>query len=153
MRPGAASARDSARDAEEPGRGHDPGRDRSRSLAGWLGARLSKTVSRVRTLVTASARSVRASLSRAAAWLRDQAGSPVRLARSLVTAAIGKDHGFGFWWLVATAAIALGVGLLVAALLSPVIGLIAALVVGIWMLVRRSRSPHSPKRAGAALAN
>ena len=39
---------------------------------------------------------------------------------------------------------ALTFGLLVAVLLSPVIGIIAALVVGIWMLVKRSRSAHRP---------
>ena len=68
-------------------------------------------------------------------------------------ATIGKDRGFGFWWLAATAALALAVGLLVAVLLSPVIGIVAALVVGIWMLVRRNRSSHSRKTAKAALAN
>jgi hypothetical protein len=63
-----------------------------------------------------------------------------RLLKSLFMSTIGKDRGFGFWWLMAMAAIAAIVGLLVAVLLSPVIGLVAALVVAIWMLVRRNRS-------------
>ena len=49
-------------------------------------------------------------------------------------------HGFGFWWLVGTLAIALAVGLIVAALVTPVAGIVALLVVGIWALVRRARS-------------
>ena len=68
-------------------------------------------------------------------------------------ATIGKDRGFTFWWLVVTAAIALIVGLLVAVLLSPVAGILAALVVGIWMLIRRNRSSRSRKTAQAHLAS
>lgn len=98
-------------------------------------------------------RSIRSRLSRAAGWLRDEIKSPVRLIKSLFMATIGKDRGFGFWWLVVTVAISLIVGLLVAALLSPVIGILAALIVGIWMLIRRSRSRQSRKLANAGLAN
>jgi NhaP-type Na+/H+ or K+/H+ antiporter len=54
---------------------------------------------------------------------------------------------------MATVAIALAIGLLVAALLSPVIGILAALVVGIWMLIRRNRSSQSRKTAQAGLTN
>lgn len=86
---------------------------------------------------------LRRKLSRAAGWLRARIGPAVRLIRSRVSAAIGKDRGFGFWWLVLTAVIALAIGLIVAVLLSPVIGIVAALAVGIWMLVRRSRSQPS----------
>ena len=43
----------------------------------------------------------------------------------------------------AVSTVALAVGLLIAVLLSPVIGLFAALIVGIWMLVRHSRSANS----------
>jgi uncharacterized membrane protein len=68
-------------------------------------------------------------------------------------ATIGKDRGFAFWWLVVTAAIALAIGLLVAALVSPVIGILAALGVGIWMLIRRNRSSQSRKTAQAHLAS
>jgi hypothetical protein len=50
-----------------------------------------------------------------------------------------KKRGFGFWWLLATIAVAVALGLVVALLLSPVAGLIAVLVVAIWALVRRRR--------------
>jgi MFS superfamily sulfate permease-like transporter len=92
-------------------------------------------------------------LPRAVGWLREKIGSPVRLVKSVFMATIGKDRGFTFWWLMMTAAIALIIGLLVAVLVSPVIGIIAALVVGIWMLIRRSRSSQSPKTAQAHLAS
>jgi hypothetical protein len=68
-------------------------------------------------------------------------------------ATIGEDRGFGFWWLMVTVAIALAIGLLVAVLLSPVIGILAALVVGIWILIRRNRSSQSRKTAKAGLTN
>jgi hypothetical protein len=70
-------------------------------------------------------------------------------------ATIGRDRGFGFWWLVATLALAVAIGLVLAVVLSPVLGLLAAIGVGIWMLVRRSRSSDSDEagdseRPGAA---
>ena len=52
-----------------------------------------------------------------------------------------------------TIAIVLTIGLLVAALLSPVIGILAALIVGIWMLVRGGRSSQSRQTAKAGLAS
>lgn len=156
MRPSATSLRGE----EDLGRRKDAARNRPRSFVRWLAAKLSKVVGRVRARVTAWTRSVRALPSRAVHWVRAGVGSPGRLAKhlfrfakSLFMATIGKDRGFGFWWLAVTVAIALAVGLLVAALLSPVIGIIAALVVGIWMLIRRSRSSQSPKTAEAGLAN
>lgn len=79
--------------------------------------------------------------------------SPLRLAWSLFMATIGKDKGFGFWWLVVTLAIALVIGLLVTILLFPVIGLLSALIVGVWMLARRSGSSQSadePKKTPRA---
>ena len=88
-------------------------------------------------------------LPRAVGWLRGKLGSPVRLIKSVFMATIGKDRGFGFWWLVVTAALALAIGWLVAALLSPVIGILAALGVGIWMLIRRNRSSQSREAAQA----
>ena len=51
-----------------------------------------------------------------------------------------KGPRFGFWWFVATLALAVAIGLILAVVLSPVLGLLAAIGVGIWMLVRRSRS-------------
>ena len=116
----------------------------------WLRTKLSKAVGQVRAWARDSARSVIRSLSpRAVGWLRGKIGSPVRLIKSVFMATIGKDPGFAFWWLLVTAAIAVIIGLLVAALLSPVAGILAALAVGIWMLIRRSRSSRSGKTAQA----
>ena len=72
--------------------------------------------------------------------IRELARSPFRLAKTVFMATIGRDRGFGFWWLIATLALAVAIGLLIAVLLSPVLGLLAAIGVAIWMLVRRSRS-------------
>ena len=133
---------------EDVARKNGDRRKRPRSFAPlrWLRARLSKAAGQVRARVRDAARSViRSLLPRAAGWLRGKFGSPVRLIKSVFMATIGKDRGFAFWWLVVTAAIAVTIGLLVAALLSPVIGILAALAVGIWMLIRRSRSSRSPQ--------
>ena len=137
-------------------RSTDDGGQRHRSFGPWhwVRARLSKAVSHVRALVRDSARSVtRSLLARAVDWLRGKIRSPARLVKSVFMATIGKDRGFTFWWLVVTAAIPLAVGLLVAVLLSPVIGILAALAVGIWMLIRRDRSSRSRTRAQARLAS
>lgn len=108
--------------------------------------RLSEAVERVLARAGNLLRSVIRSLPpRVVKWLTEKLGGPARVIKSLVRTIIGEDRGFGFWWLVATAAIGLAIGLLVAALLSPVIGIIAALIVGIWMLARRSRSAQSRK--------
>lgn len=142
MRPGTSSVTG----REDLARNNGDGRLRPRSFAPlrWLRARLVKAAGQVRARAGDAARSViGALLPRAAGWLRGKLGSPVRLIKSVFMATIGKDRGFGFWWLVVTAALALAVGLLVAALLSPVIGILAALGVGIWMLIRRSRSSQS----------
>lgn len=146
----------SATDREELTRKSDDGQKRPGSFAPlrWLRTKLSKAAGQVRARARDSARSViRFLLPRAVGWLRGKIGSPVRLIKSVFMATIGKDRGFTFWWLVVTAAIALAIGLLVAALLSPVIGILAALAVGIWMLIRRSRSSQSRKTAQADLAS
>ena len=112
--------------------------------------RLSEAVERVLARAGNFLRSVIRSLPpRIVKWLTEKTGTPARLVKSLFRAIAGEDRGFGFWWLVATAAIGLAIGLLVAALLSPVIGIVAALVVGIWMLARRSRSSESRDTAEA----
>jgi membrane protein implicated in regulation of membrane protease activity len=70
-------------------------------------------------------------------WLaRKLSGLARSVARLLVP---GRERGFGFWWLVATLAVAVALGMVVALLLSPVAGLIALLAVAIWALVRRRR--------------
>jgi hypothetical protein len=114
--------------------------------------KLSRAVARVLGRAMHVLRSAISLLPRAAHWLRGQVGPPARLVRSLFLATIAKDRGFGFWWLVAMAAIALAIGLLVTVLLSPVFGIIAALIVGIWMLARRSRSSQSRGTARPSLA-
>lgn len=112
----------------------DSGRQRAGSFAPlrWLRTKLRQVSARVRE----AARSVLAAV-------REKIGSPARLVKTVFKAIAGEDRGFTFWWLAVTAAVAVAVGLLVAALLSPVIGILAALAVGIWMLLRRSRSARS----------
>jgi hypothetical protein len=145
------STRSSATDGQELAR--DTGRTGKRPgllrPLRWLRAGLSRAVSGVRTM----ARSIRSSLSRAVGWLTGKIKSQARLIKTLFLAASGEDRGFWFWWLVVTAALALAIGLVVAVLLSPVIGLLAALIVGIWMLVRGGRSAESRQTAKARLAN
>ena len=148
MRPGTCSGTG----REDLARKNGDGRQRPGSFAPlcWLRARLSKVAGQVRARTEDAARSIiGALLPRAVGWLRGKLGSPVRLIKSVFMATIGKDRGFGFWWLVVTAALALAIGLLVAALLSPVIGILAALGVGIWMLIRRNRSSQSREAAQA----
>lgn len=81
--------------------------------------------------------------------VRALARSPFRLAKTIFMATIGRDRGFGFWWLVATIALAAIIGLVLAVVLSPVLGLIAAIGVAAWMLFRRRRSARSGEQVGA----
>jgi len=147
VRPTRSSARDGQGLARETGRTGK--RSGLLKPLRWLRAGFSRAVSRVRTV----ARSIRSSLSRAVGWLTEEIKSQARLITTLFLAGSGEDRGFRFWWLVVTVAIALAIGLLVAALLSPVIGLLAVLIVGIWMLIRGGRSAESRQRAKARLAN
>src|SRR4051794_10231039 len=105
--------RQESRRAEEEGQStvtreqqHDESGGRRSGLLAplrWLGRRLSGLV-----------RSVARHLPAPLRWL----------ARLL---APSKKRGFGFWWLLATLAVAVALGLVVALLLSPVAGLIALL--------------------------
>jgi hypothetical protein len=56
-----------------------------------------------------------------------------------------KDRGFGFWWLVVTLLLAGAVGLLIALLLTPVMGILACLAVAIWLLFRKSTGSSRPQ--------
>jgi hypothetical protein len=137
------------RDDEGRARQQDRGRKRSRLFMPlrWLRGKLSSAVSWVRAQIDRARE--RSRLFMPLRWLRGKLSSAVGWVRaeikSLFMATIGKERGFGFWWLVVTVAISLTIGLLVAVLVSPVIGILAALIVGIWMLVRRSRSSQSHK--------
>lgn len=91
-------------------------------------------------------REFRTSLSRTLRSLSDTIGSSAPLVKALLDL-IGKDRGFGFYWLVAAIAIALAIGLLVALVLSPVVALLAALIAGIWILAKRARSAQSAEAA------
>jgi uncharacterized protein involved in cysteine biosynthesis len=79
-------------------------------------------------------------------WVAEHLPAPLRWLGRL----LGGEHGFGFWWLVATVCIAVALGLVVALLLSPVAGLIALLVVAIWALVRRHRHKRDDGDTAAA---
>jgi hypothetical protein len=70
-------------------------------------------------------------------WLAEHLPAPLRWLGRLV--ASGGEHGFGFWWLMATLAVAVALGLVVAFLLAPVAALIGLLVAAIWLLLRRRR--------------
>ena len=70
-------------------------------------------------------------------WVAKHVPAPLRWLGRLL--ASGRERGFGFWWLVATLAVAVALGLVVALLLTPVAGLVAFLIVAIWALVRRRR--------------
>jgi Flp pilus assembly protein TadB len=102
---------------------------------------------RLRERIRDAVRSLRTSLSRTLRSLSDTVGSSAPLVKAL-PAMIGKDRGFGFYWLVAAIAIALAIGLLVALILSPVVALLAALIAGIWYL--RKRAAHNAQSAQAA---
>jgi hypothetical protein len=117
---------------------HDePGRRGSGLLAPlrWLARKLSGLVRWVAKRLRAPLRPIARLL-----MLRSVArhlATPLRWLGHLL--APGKKRGFGFWWLLATLAVAVALGMVVALLLSPVAGLIALLVVAIWALVRRRR--------------
>jgi hypothetical protein len=130
------SARTAIEDLVRPGRS---GHERPWLVMPWRWLGLARAARRVRARARQVVRPIRAALSRALSSLSDLASKPVRLITTVMRM-IAKDRGFGFWWLAVTAAIALAVGMLVGLLLSPVIGIIAALIVGIWMLARRASS-------------
>ena len=61
-----------------------------------------------------------------------------------------NGRGFGFWWLVVTLLLAGVVGLLVAALLTPVMGILACLAVAVWFLIRKGAGSSRDQRGSAA---
>ena len=121
---------------------HDESRTRRSGLLAplrWLGRRLSGLVRWVAKRLWAPPRLIARLLA-----LRSVArhlATPLRWLGRLL--APGRERGFGFWWLMATLAVAVALGMVVALLLSPAAGLIALLVVAIWALVRRRRKRES----------
>jgi hypothetical protein len=65
---------------------------------------------------------------------------------------LSAGRGFGYWWLVVTVLLAAAVGLLVAALLTPVTGLLALPAVAIWFLIRKGTGRSRDRRGSAATA-
>jgi hypothetical protein len=83
-------------------------------------------------------------------WVAKHAPAPLRwLGRVFAPA---TESGFGFWWLMATLAVAVALGIVVALLLTPVAGLVALLVVAIWALVRWRRRKRDDGDNRASLA-
>jgi hypothetical protein len=65
---------------------------------------------------------------------------------------LSAGRGFGFWWLAVTVLLAAAVGLLVAALLTPVTAILALPAVAIWYLIRKSTGNARDRRGSAATA-
>jgi Flp pilus assembly protein TadB len=87
-----------------------------------------------------------------ARWLRERAAALLRKLRSPFAALLGastgdRDPSFGARWLRVTLVVALALGVVLAALLSPVVGLLALLGVGVWVLVRRTRGRRRNRQA------
>lgn len=122
-----------ARDRESAGFAADREKPAARLFAPfqWLGRKLRSAVRWAAKLF--------APIGRTSVWKLARRGLRL-LAGALVRRRPPETkRGFGFWWLVVTVAIAGAVGLIVAALLTPVAGIIALLVVGIWAAIRRAR--------------
>ena len=78
-----------------------------------------------------------------ARWLRKRAAALLRRLRwpfaALLGAAAGDgERGFGARWLSVTLVVAIALGLVLAAVLSPVVGLLTLIGVGVWALMRRT---------------
>ena len=88
---------------------------------------------------------------RGSRWLRRR----LRFAPSSIRDALRRwthGRGFGFWWLVVTLLLAGVVGLLVAALLTPVMGILAGLAVAVWFLIRKGAGDARDEHGSAATA-
>jgi Flp pilus assembly protein TadB len=128
------------------GQQRDESRSRGQGLLAplhWLGRKLSGLVRWVAKRLRAPLRPIARLLM--LRWVANHLPAPLRWLGRLV--APGGEHGFGFWWLVATLGVAIALGILVALLLAPVAGLIALLVVAIWVLVRRRRRKRDDRDA------
>ena len=103
-----------------------------------------------RDTLSAPLRWVRKMFARASRWLRRRLKfAPAAMLDMFRRLSSGR--GFGFWWLVVTLLLAGVVGLLVAALLTPVTGILACLVVAVWFLIRKSTGNSRDQRAAAAV--
>jgi hypothetical protein len=95
-------------------------------------------------------------------WLREKFARGSRWLRRRLTFAPSsildlfrrwtKGRGFGYWWLVVTVLLAGVVGLIVAALLTPVMGILACLAVALGFLIRKGAGDSRDQRGSAATA-
>lgn len=104
------------------------------------------------------AQRLRERLAAGARWLGERAAALLRKLRSPFAALLGavagdRKQGFRARWLMVTLVVALALGLVLAALLSPVVGLLAFIGVGIWALVRRTRGRQRTADGAASAAS
>ena len=105
----------------------------------------------LRDALGAPLRWLREMFARGSRWLRRR----LRFAPSSILDVFRRwtnGRGFGFWWLVVTLLLAGVVGLLVAALLTPVMGILACLAVAVWFLIRKGAGNSRDQRGSAATA-
>jgi hypothetical protein len=108
-------------------------------------------VERLRDGLGALVRWLREMVARGSRWLRRR----LRFAPSWIRDVLRRwatGRGFGFWWLVVTLLLAGVVGLLVAALVTPVMGILAGLAVAVWMLIRKGAGGSRDQRGSAVTA-
>lgn len=129
-----------AKDAARPGRDGAGQSWLSRLLTPlkWLGRKLLGVFDALASDRAGGLRKLAAAV--AVGMLAKRLPGPLRWLSGLVSPVLKGERGFGFWWLVVTLGVALAVAALLAVLVSPVAALIALLVVGIWMLVQRTRN-------------
>ena len=106
---------------------------------------------RLRDALGAPLRWLRKMLANGSRWLRRRLKfAPSAILDMLRQSSNGR--GFGFWWLVVTLLLAGVVGLLVAALLTPVTGILACLAVAVWFLIRKMTGNSRNETGSAATA-
>ena len=103
----------------------------------------------LRDAVGAPLRWLREMFTRSSRWLRRR----LRFSPSSILDLFRRwtnGRGFGYWWLVVTVLLAGVVGLLVAALLTPVMGILACLAVAVSFLIRKAAGDSRDQRGSAA---
>jgi hypothetical protein len=108
-------------------------------------------VERLRDALGAPLRWLREMFARGSRWLRRR----LRFAPSSILDVLQRwtgGRGFGYWWLVVTLLLAGVVGVLVAALLTPVMGILAGLAVAVGFLIAKATGNSRDQRGSAATA-